>query len=131
MGGITKGPGRLSETELEVMREIWGMAAPVTVSGVLEIFSVRRGWKTSTLSTIMDRLIEKGYLTKTLHGKANIYKPLFSEEEHKEYETKLFLNDVHGGSVKSFIAALSDTTLSPDEIAEIRKWFFQKAGEGK
>ena len=122
--------GRLSEMELEVMREVWGMAAPVTVARVLEIFSARRGWKTSTLSTIMDRLIEKGYLTKSAQGKANIYTPVITEAAHKEHETRTFLAEVHNGSVKSFIAALADGSgMSPEEIAEIRAWFRERADD--
>lgn len=121
---------RLSEMELEVMREVWGMADTITVARVLEIFSVRRGWKTSTLSTIMDRLIEKGYLSKTMRGKVNIYKPVVTEAAHKERETRAFLTEVHNGSVKSFIAALADCSgVSAEEMNEIRQWFREKAGE--
>ena len=122
--------GRLSETELEVMREIWSMATPVTVSRMLEIFAARRGWKTSTLSTIMDRLIEKGYLTKAIKGKVNIYTSELTEEEYKEHETRSFLSAVHNGSVKSFIAALADSSdISSDEVAELRAWFREKGAE--
>lgn len=120
---------RLSEMELEVMREVWGMADPITVARVLEIFSARRGWKTSTLSTIMDRLIEKGYLTKAMRGKVNIYTPAQTEAEHKERETRSFLTEVHNGSVGSFIAALGGGSgMSAEEIAEIHQWFREKAG---
>ena len=122
--------GKLSVMELEVMRVIWGMAAPVTVSRVLGIFAPQRGWKTSTLSTIMDRLIGKGYLTKTIQGKANIYTPMLTEEAHKENETKQFLSSVHKGSVKSFIAALTGCCdMSAEDIAEIGAWLREKAGD--
>jgi len=122
--------GRLSEMEMEVLREVWGMAAPATVSRVLAIFAERYGWKSSTLSTIMDRLIEKGYLTKTMHGKANVYTPALSEAAYKEHETRAFMAAVHNGSVKSFVAALTDGSgMNADEIAEIRSWFHEKAGE--
>jgi len=40
-----------------------------------------------------------------------------------------FLTEVHNGSVKSFIAALADGTgMSEEEIAEIHRWFREKAG---
>ena len=126
---MTSKNDRLSEMELEVMREVWGMADPITVARMLEIFSARRDWKTSTLSTIMDRLIEKGYLTKTMHGKANIYKPVMTETAYKERKTRDFLKEVHNGSAKSFIAALADGAgMSAEEIAEIHRWFREKAG---
>jgi predicted transcriptional regulator len=121
-------PGKLSETEREVMREVWGMTAPVTVARVLEIFSARRGWKISTLSTIMDRLIEKGCLAKALHGKANVYTPLITEAAYKERETRAFLAEVHNGSLRNFIAALDGGGgVSAEEAAEIRAWFIERA----
>ena len=130
MKKLTKKLGKLSETELEVMLVIWGMAAPVTVSHALEVFAQRRGWKTSTLSTILDRLIEKGFLTKTLKGKANLYTPALTEDAYKEYETRMFLSSMHNGSLKSFIATLANGTgLSTEEVADIRTWFFEKAGD--
>jgi len=124
--------GRLSETELEVMGEIWQMPAPVTVSCVLEIFAARRGWKTSTLSTILDRLIDKGYLTKTMQGKTNYYSPTLTASGYKERETRTFLDSMYHGSVKNFVAALADSgDMTEEEVAEIRAWFLAKAGDGQ
>lgn len=117
-------PGRLSETEMEVMQTIWDLKGPVTVQQVLDIFARTRGWKTSTLSTILSRLITKGFLTKSIKGKANHYTPTLLENEYKNYETQKFVSSVHGGSIRSFVAALANTTeMSSDEIAELRKWF--------
>lgn len=122
--------GRLSEMELEVMREVWRISDSVTVTHMLEIFSVRYGWKTSTLSTIMDRLIEKEYLSKTMQGKANIYTAIVTETEHKDYETRVFLAEVHNNSIKSLVAALADgSDLTTEEINEIRQWFREKVGD--
>jgi len=121
---------KLSEAETEVMYEIWGINAPVTVARVLDIFSARRGWKTSTLSTIMDRLIDKGFLSKSLVGKINYYTANFTEEVYKEHETEIFMKEIHKGSVKSFIAAFAHSAnISDEEIAEIRAWFLQQAGD--
>ncbi|MFM1654822.1 BlaI/MecI/CopY family transcriptional regulator [Brevibacillus sp. B_LB10_24] len=121
--------GRLSETELEVMEVIWELAAPVTVAQLLDIFA-GKGWKTSTVSTILKRLIEKGFLTKSIAGKANVYDPALTLEEYKKYETKTFLNRLYNGNVKNFIAALvDDEELSQKDIAELKEWFARKEGE--
>ncbi|MDR1664030.1 MAG: BlaI/MecI/CopY family transcriptional regulator [Clostridiales bacterium] len=120
---------KLSGAELEIMRKVWELSEPVTVSRMLEIFFESRKWKTSTLSTLLDRLIEKGFLTKTLKGKVNFYAPLLTEDDYKERETQAFLSSVHNGSVKSFIAALADGGISPEEVRELRAWFQEKSGE--
>ncbi len=124
-----KSLGRLSETEMEVMEVIWELAAPVTVNQLLEIFK-SRSWKTSTLSTILKRLIEKGFLTKSLSGKANYYEAVLTLGEYRKYETQSFLGRLFNGKVKNFIATLADDEqLSQDDIAELRDWFAGKDGK--
>jgi len=121
--------GRLSETEMEVMEVIWELAASVTVNQLLEIFQ-SKGWKTSTLSTILKRLIEKGFLTKSMSGKVNYYDPVLTFDEYKKHETRTFLGRLYNGKVKNFIAALVDEDeLNQDDIAELKEWF--KREEGK
>jgi len=121
--------GRLSETEMEIMEVIWEIAAPVTVAQLLDIFE-SKGWKTSTLSTLLNRLIEKGFLTKSMSGKANYYEPVLTWQAYQKQETQSFLSRLYKGKVKNFIAALADEEeLSQDDIRELKEWF--KREEGK
>lgn len=118
--------GKLSETEMEVMQKIWELAAPVTVAELLKIFASKQ-WKTSTVSTLLKRLIEKGFLTKSLEGKANLYNPTLTLAEFKKYETQSLLSRFYNGNVKSFITALvDDSDLNQNDIAELKEWFRNK-----
>ena len=122
--------GRLSQTEMEIIRTIWGLTAPVTVQQVLNILAESRKWKTSTLSTLLSRLIKKGFLTKEMKGNINLYTPTLSEDEFKKHETRMFMSTIHNGSYKSFIAALvNDVRMDSDELAELREWFQEKIGD--
>ncbi|WP_130609113.1 BlaI/MecI/CopY family transcriptional regulator [Cohnella abietis] len=124
-----KNLGRLSETEMEVMEVIWEVAAPVTVAQLLDIFE-SKGWKTSTLSTILQRLIEKGFLTKSMSGKVNFYDPTLTLREYKKHETQTFLSRLYNGKAKNLIASLvDDAELSHDDIAELKEWFASKEGK--
>lgn len=124
-----KNLGRLSETEMEVMEVIWELAMSVTVNQLMDIFE-SKGWKTSTLSTILKRLIDKGFLTKSMSGKVNYYDPALTLSEYKKYETQSFLSRLYNGKVKNFIAALvDDAELSPDDIAELKEWFVREDGK--
>jgi len=127
--GTAAALGRLSDAESEVMHLIWQQTPPITVSALLPHFTKARGWKTSTLSTILDRLIEKSFLRKELHGKTNHYTPLVSHEIYKEHETHVFLESVHKGSVRSFIAALVSDGIPSDEIKAIQEWFKSEVGD--
>lgn len=121
--------GRLSETELEVMEVIWELEAPATVTQLLAIFQ-SKGWKTSTLSTLLKRLIEKGYLTKSMNGKVNYYVPALTLKAYKKLETQSFLSRLYNGKAKNFIAALvDDEQLSLNDVAELKDWFARQEDE--
>ena len=116
--------GRLSATEMEVMQKIWELPTPVTVVQLLNTFEKIKDWKTSTLSTILTRLIEKGFLTKEMHGKVNFYDTNLSLEEYKKHETQNLLTTLYGGNVKNFVATLVDgENITKDDINDLKKWF--------
>ena len=122
--------GRLSDTEMEVMQAIWGMNSPVTVAQLLAIFEQSKGWKTSTLSTLLSRLIDKGFLTKTMHGKANFYDTNLTLHEYQKNEAKSLLVNLYGGNVKSFVAALvDDEGVTQEDIMDLKQWFNGMVGD--
>ncbi|MFD0713037.1 BlaI/MecI/CopY family transcriptional regulator [Paenibacillus sp. GCM10027626] len=121
--------GRLSETEMEIMEVIWRIAGPVTVAQLLELLE-SKGWKTSTMSTLLKRLIEKGFLAKTMSGKTNYYGPVLTWQEYQKHEIKSFLDRLYKGKVKNFFAALvGQDELIADDIAELKQWFQREEGK--
>ena len=122
--------GRLSETEMEVMQAIWGLATPVTVAKLLSIFEQTKGWKTSTLSTLLSRLIDKGFLAKEMKGKANFYKASLTLQEYQKSEAQSLLSNLYGGNVRNFVAALvDDSSVTKEDINELMLWFQEVVGE--
>jgi len=115
---------------MEVMQVIWGIAAPVTVAELLAIFEESKGWKTSTLSTILSRLIDKGFLSKSMQGKANFYDIRLTLQEYQKSEAKSLLANLYGGNVKNFVAALvDDEDITPNEIMDLKQWFQNMVGD--
>lgn len=118
---------------MEVMQIIWACGHPITSGKLLDIFARDKGkeWKGQTIATFLARLVEKGVLISIKQGRANIYKPRISPEEYKRQEAKSVLETLYEGSVKNFLVTLYDgKELTKDEMAELRRWFAEKAGEG-
>jgi len=114
---------RMSEAEAEVMRLIWTADDTITSAQIINEIGEKKQWKPSTIWTFLGRLVEKGLIQAKKVGKTNYYTPALTEEEYRQEETRQFLNSVHGGSVKSFFAALSaGKSLNKDELAELRQW---------
>lgn len=113
---------RMSEAEKQIMDIIWASERPITTSEILKRLPEDKAWKQNTVITFLARLMEKGIITATRIGKAHHYKPLVTEQEYVNFETKQFLKDVHKGSVYGLISALCDSgDLTKDDIESLMK----------
>lgn len=119
---------KLSDTEMEVMAVIWECTPPVTSAQLLQLFAEKgKEWKGQTISTFLSRLVDKGALSATKHGRTNQYIPRISREEYKLMETTGVLEELYQGSVKSLLSALYDgDQLSNDDISELKQWLSEK-----
>ena len=115
--------GKISEAEMEIMKIIWKKNEQVTTGGILEELPKDNSWKTTTVMTLISRLVEKGILSMTKVGKLNHYSAKITEDEYKAIQADNFLEDMHNGSVKNFIATLfNNKKISENDIAELKKW---------
>ena len=123
--------GRLSDVEMEVMHTIWGLATPVTVAQLVAIYRDSKGWKTSTLSTMLERIISKGFLRKEMKGKVNYYSIVASLEDYQKQEGRNILSSLYEGSIKNFMAALVDAgSITDKEVKELQEWFQESINKG-
>ena len=122
--------GRLSETEMEVMQVIWEQATSVTVARLLTMFAESKGWKTSTLSTILSRLIDKGFLSKTMKAGVNYYQTDTTLYDYQKSETRSLLTNLYGGNLKNYVAALVDNEgVTQKDIEDLKQWFESITGD--
>ena len=116
--------GRLSDVEMEVMQTIWGLSTPVTVAQLVGIYKETKGWKTSTLSTLLERIISKGFLRKEMKGKVNYYSIVATLEDYQKQEGRNILSALYDGSIKNFMAALVEGgSITDTEVRELQEWF--------
>ena len=122
--------GRLSDVEMELMQTIWGLATPVTVTQLLAIFEDSKGWKNSTISTMLERIISKGFLRKEMKGKVNYYSIVATLEDYQKQEGRSIISSLYGGSVKNFMAALAeDGGMTDTDVRELQEWFASSIGK--
>jgi len=118
---------KLSDSELAIMQHIWRGARPVTAGGLVGAFCESRGWKIQTVNTFLTRLTEKEFLTVRKQGHQNLYSVTVSEAQYRAAETRSFLDEIHGGSVQSLMAALYQSDgLTADDVAELKRWLSER-----
>ena len=116
----------LSESEMEIMQVIWETAAPVTTAYLLEVFA-HKGWKGQTIATFMTRLVDKGLLTVTRRGKANLYAAAISQEQYRQREAVNVIDSMYHGSLQDFLTAFyGGKKISRQECEELMQWFDQE-----
>ena len=54
--------GKITDSELEVMRVLWREAEPVTITRLRETLQREKGWEPTTIKTLVQRLVNKGKL---------------------------------------------------------------------
>ena len=67
---------RLPDTELEIMKVIWENGATLSTSEIKASLEEQRPWNVSALQTLLNRLIDRGFLESYKEGKNRFYTPL-------------------------------------------------------
>ena len=117
---ITK---RLPDTELEIMKVIWANPSPISTNDIKEILERDRPWNTAPLQTLLNRLIERGFLEAGKDGKRKTYVPLVDEESYLAMENKSFLARLNNNSVTKLVASLyNSNSITEDDLEDLRRF---------
>ncbi len=118
-------PGNINigEAELEIMKVLWQAKEPVNTQYINEAVE-KRGWKRTTISTFLTRLIQKEAVLSEKRGKSYYYSPLISQKDYRKWQTKNLITNLYNGSVKDFALSLfEEEKLSDEDIKELRAVF--------
>ena len=98
MGEIKK----LPECEELVMSIVWSSETPQSLKTILVDVNARHGreWKPQTVSTILCRLVKKGFLSMYRKGRYCYYVPLIKQEEYFESQLQRMATLFFGGDLQ-------------------------------
>ncbi len=108
---------RLHEGELNVMELLWANdhIAAKDISNIIKNYI---GWEKNTTYTVINRLIDKGAVSREEPG--FICRAKISKAEVQEIETQALLDKVFGGSISNFFNEyLRHRNLKPSEIIDL------------
>lgn len=116
--------GKISEAEMTIMEVIWASDKPLNSAQIMEQLPEDKSWKQTTVLTLAKRLTQKQVIVGEKQGKTLYYKPLLTREAYKSLQSEAFLEEVHGGSIKNFIASLYNSRkINRKDIEALRAWF--------
>lgn len=115
---------QMSDAELDIMKVVWAnREQPTYFSYITEQLAVKgKAWQKNTLITLLNRLVNKGFLNAKKIGRRNEYTPLVSEMEYQTAQTVNFLDKIYEGNVNGLVSNLiSGDLLSDNEYEELKK----------
>jgi predicted transcriptional regulator len=107
---------RFGQLEAAVMECLWARSEPASVRDVLGQLDTGKQLAYTTVMTVLDNLHRKGVVTREMSGRAWLYQPAFSREEH----TATMLRDVLGSSGDRQAALMHFVAdLDPEAVADL------------
>ena len=114
---------KIADSELEVMRILWREAKPVSFAQIRKELEQTKGWKKSTIQTLVVRLRDKGVIAAHIDN-VTLYTPNISETDYILVEGQNFIDKLFTGSAVKMVAAMAKSgQLSKGDIDELREFF--------
>jgi predicted transcriptional regulator len=105
---------------------VWANEPPVTSNIVMK--QLGNNWKAPTLITLMNRLVERGFLRSEKIGKERTYFPLVDREDYLKFETDSFMKTFHNNSIAGLVNALfGEKKIEDDKMEKIKEWLEGKS----
>lgn len=121
----------LGSTEIEILRYI-GDHHPISVGDVAEHVAQTTGQARTTVLTIMERLRQKGHLTRRKVGGVYRYSPKIAKQDLLRNLVRNFVDTTLGGSVTPFVAFLSESgALSEGDLDTLKRLVCDLEGQRK
>ena len=118
----------ISDAEWQVMNVVWG-GQPLTAQEVISKLEDQAVWAPATVKTMLHRLVKKDVLTYELQGNRYVYRSRVRRADCVKQASRSFLDRVFGGESAPLLAHfLRSSSLSPDEISQLRKILDEQEG---
>lgn len=108
---------QLGKLEAAVMTRIWEWDRPVSVRQIVDHLQQSRSIAYTTVMTVLDNLHGKGLVTRRKEGRAYVYLPTVTREEHTAGLMEQVLDAAadRGGALLHFVGQMS-----PEELHDLR-----------
>ncbi len=116
---------KLPDSELEVMEAIWALyekeEKPVTASMAIKHFPELTRRKMTTVLTLINRLVARGFLSADKSGRANCYTPLVDVHTYRQLLTEDFLHRAYlDEPLELLLNVINSSELSHSDIVALK-----------
>ena len=110
----------LTKAEEQLMQYLWKLEKAY-LKDIVDQYP-EPGPAYTTISTVVNVLVKKGFITYDTHGKIREYRPVISRDLYKKQSFKGLLTNFFDDSTRQFASFFTgESELTVDELTEIRK----------
>ncbi len=110
-----------TDAELELLRILW-VCGPSTVREIHDSLCEAKSTGYTTTLKILQRMTDKGLVRRDETQRSHVYSAVRRAEQTQRQLVRNLLRAAFGGApARLVVQALSEETVSPDELAEIRR----------
>lgn len=110
----------ISQAEAKVLYILWD-ESPLDGKQIAEKLKTT-SWSFVTVKTLINRLLNKGFLSFEKKGRRYLYQSTISKKQYLKTENKQFLDRIYGGSLSGLFASFSENEkISQSELKEIKQ----------
>lgn len=125
---MKKRTDELSPAEWEIMHVIWRANEPVTVRLVVNEAYPKSGKAYTTVQTLMNILVDKGFLGRRKKNRVNTYRPLVKPETVLRSSLSRVAKRMFEGSFGTMASFLIESAeLTPEELEELKRILDEKS----
>ena len=115
----------LTKAEEQVMRYLWNLEKAY-LKNILDEFPDPKP-ATTTIATLLKRVIDKGYVGYNQHGSNREYYPLIKKTDYFSKQVNLMIKDYFNNSAAQFASFFTnETKLNLTDLEEIKRLVDQK-----
>lgn len=117
---FTREKRRIPDAELLVMQTVWDAPATLSIKQIIQKLQENGSqWGTSTIRTLLDRLVKRNYLAVAKQGSERYYAVLVDEQTYLKQATSGFLSQHYKNSLFRLVSTLADGWLSQEELQNL------------
>lgn len=119
---MSNSPINISDAESHVMEVLWRAPGPVVAEQVVVALSESQHWQSTTVKTLLNRLLKKGAIAAQKDGRRFLYHAVLPREAWLARESESLVQRLFGGRIAPLVAHFSSRKkLSQADIHELRQ----------
>jgi len=121
-----KDSDQLTPLELDLMQVLWE-TGPATVQTVQERLAAKRELAYTTVQTMLNVLLRKKRVSRSLKGRAYHYRPALSQRQASRHAVTDLLDRMFDGSAERLVLNLiEERHLTPERLAKLKRMVGQE-----